>query len=66
MDGAGVIAVGTYGAATTGVYLVNAANGAFLVDPLMAGDTFAQSVFAEGQLFCANITGVYAWDPPTS
>jgi outer membrane protein assembly factor BamB len=66
MDGAGVIAVGTYGATTTGIYLVNAANGALLSDPLMAGDTFGQSVFAEGQLFCANITGVYAWDPPTS
>jgi outer membrane protein assembly factor BamB len=66
MDGAGVIAVGTDGAATTGIYLVKAATGALLSDPLMAGDTFAQSVFAEGQLFCANSTGMYAWGLPTS
>ncbi len=65
MDGAGVIAVGTYGTATTGIYLVNTANGALLRDPLMPGDAFAQSVFAEQWLFCANSTGVSAWGLPT-
>ncbi len=65
MDGAGVIAVGTYAAATTGIYLVNAATGALIRHPLMPGDTFAQSVFAERLLFCASSTGVYAWARPS-
>jgi hypothetical protein len=60
MDGAGVIAVGTDYSTTTGVYLVSAATGAILKQLLPDG-AFAQSVFAEGRLFGATSTGVYAW-----
>ena len=65
MDGAGVIAVGTYSPAPTGIYLVNAKTGA-LIDELMPGADFAQAVFAQSWLFCANSTGVYAWGLPAS
>jgi outer membrane protein assembly factor BamB len=60
MDGAGVIAVATDYSTTTGVYLVSAATGAILKQLLPDG-AFAQSVFAEGRLFGATSTGVYAW-----
>jgi outer membrane protein assembly factor BamB len=66
MDGAGVIAVGTYDyTAQTGwngnaTYLVNAANGDILRN-LVSGLVFGQSVFADNWLFTANSNGVYAW-----
>jgi outer membrane protein assembly factor BamB len=65
MDGAGVIAVGTDYATTSGIYLVNAATGTIL-DPLMSDGTFAQPAFAEKWIFCATDTGVYAWGLPAS
>jgi outer membrane protein assembly factor BamB len=73
MDGAGVIAVGTYATGTTGVFLINAATGAILApagspagSPLISGRTFGQSVFAEGELFAATSNGVYAFGLPAS
>ncbi len=65
LDGAGVIAVGTYGAAATpnAVYLVNARTGHVLRTLITGSNDFAQSVFAGGWLFTANGTGVYAWGP---
>jgi outer membrane protein assembly factor BamB len=66
MDGAGVIAVGTYDySAKSGwngnaTYLVNATNGHILRN-LVSGVAFAQSVFADNWLFTANSKGVYAW-----
>lgn len=67
LDGAGVLAVGTYDDQSTpnATYLLNAVNGHVLRN-LMTGGDFAQSVFAEGWLFVANDDGVYAWgDTPT-
>ena len=63
MDGGGVIAVGTYdnGAASNAVYLVNAATGKIVRILNKGSHDFAQSVFADGRLFTANSTGVYAW-----
>jgi outer membrane protein assembly factor BamB len=63
MDGAGVIAVGTYSPGTMGVFLVNAATGAIL-EQLTSGGTFGQSVFAENQIFGATSNAVSAWDLP--
>jgi len=63
MDGGGVIAVPAYSPGTTGIYLVNAATGV-VIEQLMTGGTFAQSAFAEGRLFCATNSGVYAWALP--
>ena len=65
LDGAGVLAVGTYGAATTpnAVYLLNARTGHILRTLITGGHDFAQSTFADGWLFTANDTGVYAWGP---
>jgi outer membrane protein assembly factor BamB len=60
MDGRGVIAVSAYTPGTTGVYLVNATTGAIL-QQLRPDGAFAQSVFAEGRIFCATTTGVYAF-----
>lgn len=64
MDGAGVLAVGTYdnGAAPEATYLVDAATGR-LLRTLVEGMDFAESTFADGDLFTANSTGVYAWAP---
>jgi outer membrane protein assembly factor BamB len=64
MDGGRVIAVGTYdnGTAPTETYLVNAATGK-VIRALVQGMDFAQSTFADGMLFTANSTGVYAWAP---
>jgi len=65
MDGGGVIAVGTYdnGAAPNGVYLVRAATGT-IVRVLNSGKLdFAQSAFADGWLFTANVAGLAAWGP---
>jgi len=63
LDGAGVLAVGTFGASTTpnAVYLLNAQTGQILRTLITGGHNFAQSVFADGMLFTANDTGVYAW-----
>ncbi len=65
LDGAGVIAVGTYGATATpnAVYLVNARTGHILRTLITGSNDFAQSVFAGGWLFTANGNGVYAWGP---
>jgi outer membrane protein assembly factor BamB len=64
LDGAGVLAVGTYdnGTAPEETYLVDAATGRIL-RALVKGMDFAQSTFADGDLFTANSTGVYAWAP---
>jgi polyvinyl alcohol dehydrogenase (cytochrome) len=66
MDGAGVIAVGTYDYSSTpnDTYLIDAANGKIL-RTLVKGIDFAQSVFANGWLFTANYRGVFAWAPPS-
>ncbi len=66
LDGAGVIAVGTYDFTTTpnAIYLVNAATGRIIRTLLTGGTDFAQSVFADGRLFVANSTGVYSWGLP--
>ncbi len=63
MDGGGVIAVSAYSPGTTGIYLVKAATGAILAQ-LRPDGAFAQSVFAEGRVFCATTTGVYAFGLP--
>jgi hypothetical protein len=64
LDGAQVIAVGTYDDSDTpnAVYLVDAHNGVVL-RTLINGYDFAQSTFADGLLYTANDTGVYAWGP---
>jgi polyvinyl alcohol dehydrogenase (cytochrome) len=64
LDGGGVIALGTYDTTSTPneTYLVDAATGKIL-RTLVKGTDFAQSVFANGWLFTANTTGVYAWGP---
>ncbi len=63
LDGAGVIAVGTYDFSATpnAVYLINAATGRILRTLISGGHDFAQSVFADGHLFTANDIGLYAW-----
>jgi outer membrane protein assembly factor BamB len=63
LDGAGVLAVGTYDTSTVpnAVYLVNARNGRILRTLLTGGYDFAQSAFAQGRLFVANSTGLYAF-----
>jgi outer membrane protein assembly factor BamB len=65
LDGAGVLAVGTYRSTTTpnAVYLLNASTGKILATVITGNLDFAQSVFAGGWLFTANGTGVYAWAP---
>ncbi len=64
LDGRGVLAVGTYDFTSTpnATYLVDAANGKILKN-LVRGADFAQSVFADGLLFTANDSGVYAFRP---
>jgi outer membrane protein assembly factor BamB len=64
LDGAGVLAVGTYDFTNTAdaVYLLNAVTGAILAS-IPADPTFAQSVFANGWLFTASGSGVTAWAP---
>jgi outer membrane protein assembly factor BamB len=64
LDGAGVLAVGTFDGADLPniTYLVNSHTGAIL-SSLVQGYDFAQSVFANGWLFTANDSGVYAWAP---
>jgi polyvinyl alcohol dehydrogenase (cytochrome) len=65
MNGAGVLAVGTYDFTKNMnyTYLLNAATGK-IIRKLVPGRAFAQSVFADGWLFTANSNGVYAWAPP--
>lgn len=65
MDGAGVIAVGTYSWGPPGVFLVNAATGAILTQ-LTSGATFGQPVFAENEIFTATRSAVSAWALPGS
>ena len=63
MDGGGVIAVGTYADTTTtpnATYLLNAASGKIL-QTLVQGTAFAQTVFADNWLFVANSNGVFAY-----
>lgn len=63
MDGGGVIAVGTYDSSSiaNAVYLVSARTGKIIRTLIRGSNDFAQSVFADGRLFTANGTGVYAW-----
>ena len=68
LDGAGVLAVGTYGCAsphTPGAYLVNASTGAILTAlPVGSSRVFGQPVFAQGALFVAtNTNGLYDFAP---
>jgi outer membrane protein assembly factor BamB len=62
MDGAGVLAVGTFDSTGTpnATYLVAATNGKVL-RTLNVGADFAQSAFAGRWLFTANDAGVFAW-----
>jgi polyvinyl alcohol dehydrogenase (cytochrome) len=57
LNGGGVLAVGTYDYTTTpnAFYLVNAANGTILGTLLSGSTDFAQPVFANGDLFLANV-----------
>ena len=64
INGSGVIGVGTYDNTNrpNQTYLVNGSTGAILrtLDP---GFDFAQSVFADGWVYTASSTGLYAWGP---
>jgi outer membrane protein assembly factor BamB len=62
MDGGGVIAVGTFDTTATpnATYLLSASSGKIL-RTIVQGTAFAQSVFADDWLFCANSNGVFAW-----
>ena len=57
MNGGGVIAVGTYDSSATpnAVYLVNSTTGKIIRTLTTGGSTFAQSVFADGDIFTANV-----------
>jgi polyvinyl alcohol dehydrogenase (cytochrome) len=70
LDGAGVLAVGTYGASPEpeADYLLNPSTGAILAT-VDNGDSaqFAQPVFADGYLFIATDTaGLYAYQAPAA
>lgn len=68
LDGAGVLAVGTYGVRTTApnaLYLISARTGKILGTMPTTSPNFAQRVFAGGWLFTANHGGVSAWAPKT-
>lgn len=60
LDGAGILAVGTYDYQSTpnATYLVNAATGA-IAKQLITGGDFAQVAFAENAVFVANDSGTY-------
>lgn len=64
VNGSGVIGVGTYDNSTrpNATYLVDATSGAILrtLDP---GFDFPQAAFADGWLYIASSTGLYAWGP---
>jgi outer membrane protein assembly factor BamB len=68
LDGAGVLAVGTYGTGTEpeADYLLNPATGAVLATVSNGGSAqFAQPVFADQELFIATETaGLYAYQAP--
>jgi outer membrane protein assembly factor BamB len=57
MNGGGVMVIGTYDFTSTpnAFYLVNAANGQLLGTLLSGSTDFAQPVFANGDLFLANV-----------
>jgi polyvinyl alcohol dehydrogenase (cytochrome) len=69
LDGAGVLAVGTYSCpksgGTPGAYLVNASTGAILTTlPVGSSRVFGQPVFAQGTLFVATESdGLYDFAP---
>ena len=65
MDGGGVLAVGTFDSTSTpnSTYLLNAATGR-IIRQLVRGKAFAQSAFASGWLFTANLAGLDAWALP--
>jgi outer membrane protein assembly factor BamB len=68
LDGAGVLAAGTYRCAspnTPGAYLINASTGAILTAlPVGSSRVFSQPVFAQGSLFVATETnGLYDFAP---
>jgi hypothetical protein len=62
IDGSGVLAVGTYdfSAVPCATYLARASDGRIL-RRLVTGLDFAQSTFADGWLFTANVDGIHAW-----
>jgi outer membrane protein assembly factor BamB len=62
LDGGGVVAAGTfaYSRIPDATYLIDAATGK-IIRTLVSGIDFGQSVFADGWLYTANGTGVYAW-----
>jgi outer membrane protein assembly factor BamB len=64
INGSGVIGVGTYdnAAAPNATYLVDATTGAIL-RKLNPGVDFPQTVFAEGWVYSASSSGLYAWGP---
>jgi outer membrane protein assembly factor BamB len=67
LSGGGVLAVGTFVASQppNAVYLINAANGQLLRTLNTGGRTFAQSVFANGYVFTANVgKGLTAYTLP--
>jgi outer membrane protein assembly factor BamB len=66
LDGAGVLAVGTYDTSSTpnAVYLINAKTGQILRTLLSGGYDFAQSAFAAGHLYVATSNGLYAFGLP--
>jgi outer membrane protein assembly factor BamB len=64
MNGGGVLAVGTFDSTPTrnAIYLVDASTGKIIRTLSRGGKTFAQSVFADGMLFTANVNGnLTAW-----
>lgn len=64
VNGAGVIAFGTYdnSGVPNATYLFDASDGALLAQ-LDQGNDFPQSAFANGWLYTASSTGLYAWAP---
>ncbi len=61
LDGGGVIAAGIRGSQTrNGVELLDASTGS-IIEQLVPGSVFAQSVFADNSLFCATDNGLYAF-----
>jgi hypothetical protein len=63
LDGAGVLAVGTYAFTKrpNAVFLLRASDGKILRRLASGGQFFAQSVFAGGRIFTANGNGLVAW-----
>lgn len=63
LNGGGVIGVGTYdrtAPSSNGVFLLDVSSGQ-IMRALQPGLDFAQNVFANGMLFAANYTGLYAY-----